>query len=453
MTPDYTIENKAAVSDDFEDFEELEIDEIPDSPSGYAYSGFDALGKSVKFQNYAPTAIEADRELRQAGVKITKLAPLKLNKKRPHLPKYREMAFLARSFGELTEAGHNPLEICKSLGEAEANPTLGDALLGVANAIHNGKKLHAAFEMQRDHKGRPVFEREFVMAIQIGTAIGSSKNLETGKSESGMLMTLRRYAESKEQADEIRSAIMMAMIYPAAVVVVAIIAVAIVTIKVMPAMEEFYVALLSDKKDQSLPMITQIMLGMSHFVWSFWGLASAVALSVGLFLFFRWLRTPRGQEVKGRFVIRVPKIGEFYRMLFASQLLRYLSMLSDGLSDSAERFKMAALTTENVVYREMLESQTYLVGLGTPIPVVFKPYLWLFGRDFLTQLMTAEKTGDYADPFYRYATMLEDRAKRQLKSVLSLMEIVIIAFLAVVVGFIVAAIFLPFIELSGRISG
>lgn len=453
MTPNYTIENNIVDSDVFEDFEELEIDEITDSPSGYAFSGFDALGQPLKLESYAATAFAADKELRQAGVKITKLTPLKLNKKRPHLPKYREMAFLARSFGELTEAGHNPLQICKSLGEDEANPTLGDALLGVANAIHNGKKLHAAFEMQRDHKGRPVFEREFVMAIQIGTAIGSAKNQETGKAESGMLTTLRRYAESKEQADEIRSAIMMAMIYPAAVVLVAIIAVAIVTIKVMPAMEEFYLALLSDKKDQSLPLITQIMLGMSHFVWSFWGLVSAVALSVGLYLFFRWLRTPRGREIKGRLIIKIPVIGTFYRLLFASQLLRYLSMLSDGLTDTAERFKMAALTTENPVYREMLEAQTYLIGLGTPIPLVFKPYIWLFGRDFMTQLMTAEKTGDYADPFYRYASMLEDRAKRQLKSVLSLMEIVIIAFLAVVVGFIVAAIFLPFIELSGRISG
>lgn len=453
MTPNYSIENKAAAADVYEDFEELEIDEIADSPNGYSFSGFDALGLPLKLQNYAPTAVEADKELRQAGVKITRLAPLKISKKRAHLPKYREMAFLARSIGELTEAGHTPLEICKSLGEADANPTLGNALLGVVNALHNGKELHAAFEMQRDSKGRPVFEREFVMAIQIGTTIGSATNQETDKKEAGMLMTLRRYAESKEQADEIRSAIMMALIYPAAVVVVAILAVAIVTIKVMPAMEEFYLALLADKKDQSLPFITQVMLGISHFVWSFWGLFSFVGLSVGLFFFFRWLRTPGGQEAKGRFVIKVPIIGEFYRLLFASQLLRYLSMLSDGLTDVGARFKMAADTTENPVYREMLLSQAYLLGLGTPITPIFKPYLYLFGRDFLTQLLTADKTGSYSEPFYRYAQMLEERAKRQLKSVLSLMEIVIIAFLAIVVGFIVAAIFLPFIELSGRISG
>jgi type IV pilus assembly protein PilC len=455
MTPEFPLKNNPLDDEPFDDaIEQLDSEEVPDSAGGYKYSGYDALNRPISQRIYSATGVEAEKDLRFAGIKLTSLSPLKIGKKRAHLPKLREMAFLARSIGELTEAGHTPMQICKSLGETETNPTMATALLGVVNALHNGKELHTAFEMQRDVKGRPVFDREFIMAIQIGNSIGSATNQATDKKEAGLLMTLRRYAESKEQAAEIRSSIMMAMIYPSAVVVVAIGAVAIVTIKVMPAMEEFYTALLSDKKDKSLPFITQIMLGISHFIWSYWGLATFVGIAVGLFLFFRWWRSPKGQEFKGRNVIKVPIIGDFFRMLYASQLLRYLSLLCDGLSDIGARFRLAAETTENPVYREMLESQVYLLrSLGSEVTPLFKPYLFLFGRDFLTQLMTADKTGSFAEPFYRYATMLEDRAKRQLKSVLQLMEIVIIVFLALVVGFIVAAIFLPFIELAGKISG
>ena len=444
--------------DEIDEVDDIEIDEIEDSPNGYVWTGTDALGRKSKLESYAVTAADAESDLRKIGVQVESLKPKNISglfSKKGHLPKLQELASFARNFGEQIEAGNTPIQICKMLAEADPNETVADALRGVVNALHNGRELHEAFEIQRDAKGRPVFERELVSAIQIGVLVGASPNLDSkdGKKESGLLMTLRRYAEAKEKKDKIRSAIRSAMMYPFGVTVIAIAAIAVVTIWVMPVMEDMYKALLSGKADVLLPLPTRVMLAMSHFVWSFWGFVS-IAVTVGLImLFFKWWRSPAGQDFKGRNIIRLPGIGGFYRMLFASQLLRYLSMLSEGISDFGARFTLAAETTENPVYREMLENLAYLARThGQEITPMFKPYLKLFGREFLGALMTADTAGNHAAPFYRFAQVMEIKVDRQLESVLGILKMVVILPIGLVVAGIVAAIILPFFELAGRMA-
>lgn len=444
---------------EFDDFDEVDALEIPDSLSGYTWRGTDALGNEYKLESYATTAADAETDLRILSISVSSLKPLKISGLfggKGHLPKLQEIASFARNFGEQIEAGNTPRQICKMLAEAEPNETMAEALRGVENALYSGgRELHEAFALQRDAKGRFVFEREFISALQIGVKVGAAKNLDSkeGKKEAGLLMTLRRYAEAKEKADKIRSSIRSAMMYPFGVATIAVAAIAVVTIWVMPTMESMYVALLSGKTDVLLPLPTRIMLGMSHFVWSFWGFVS-IAVAVGLtVLFFKWWRSAAGQNFKGRHIIRLPGIGNFYRMLYASQLLRYLAMLSDGIADIGERFDLAAETTENPVFRQMLENFVYVSRthskLLTPL---FKPYLWLFGREFLGTLMTADETGDHSMPLYRYAQILEIRVDRQLETVLSILKMVVILPIGLIVAGIVAAIMLPFFELAGRMA-
>lgn len=441
------------VKSEYMDVDEIETDEIADSIGGYVWIGYDALGRKNKLETYATTAQSAERELHKINIQVASLKPIRMRRRTRHLPALQELASLARNFGEQIEAGNTPLQICKMLAEADPNETISEALRGVVNALMNGRELHEAFEMQLDQKGCPVFETEFVSAIQIGVKIGAVSNMDTNKKESGLLMTLRRYAEAKEKKDKIRSSIRSAMMYPFGVAVIALAAIAVVTIWVMPVMENMYKALLSGKADVLLPLPTRIMLALSHFMWSFYGFL-LIALAIGLiFLFFKWWKTAAGQDFKGRNIIRLPGIGQFYRMLYASQLLRYLSMLSDGIGDIGARFNLAAETAENPVYREMLLNFAYLSRTqGTEITPMFKPYLWLFGREFLGALMTADTTGNHAAPFYQYAQVLEIRTSRQLETVLGILKMVVILPVGLVVGGIIAAIILPFFELAGRLA-
>lgn len=438
---------------EYRDWDEIETDEMPDSDGGYIWKGVDALGREFQLRSYAKTAAEAAKEINAVGIRVFKLRPTTVARRRRHLPKHQELASLARNFGEQIEAGNTPQEILKMLAEAEENETLANGLKGTLVALQNGRELHNSFDLQRDHKNRPVFPRELVTAVEIGIGIGATLNHETGKKESGLLTTLRRFAEGQEKADKIRAAIRSAMMYPATVMIVAVIAIAIVTIWVMPVMEQMFKALLQGKKDASLPFLTQMMISLSHFVWSFWGAVTIIAITGGAFLFYRWWKSPAGQDFKGRQIIFMPGVGNFYRMLYSSQLLRYLSMLSAGGDDIKVQFKLAAESTENPVYREMLENLHYQARVqGQSLTTLYKPYLHLFGREFLGSLMTADETGDPSAPFYRYAQVLEMRVNRQLETVLTLFKTLVIFPIGIIVAIIVAAIISPFFELAGRLS-
>ena len=441
-------------ADIYTDVDEIDTDEIADCEGGYKWSGVDPLGRKFSgMRSYAKTAEDAEIEINNIGVKISSLKPMSLARQTRHTPKFQELASLARNFGEMIEAGDPAKHILAMLAEAEENETIKEGLLGTLTAAENGRELHEAFDMQRDHKGNPVFPRELVSAIDIGIGIGATLNHETGKKESGLLTTLRRFAEGQEKADKIRSSIRSAMMYPAMVVIVAVVAVAVVTIWVMPTMEGMFEALLQGKNTK-LPFVTQVMLDLSHFIWSWAGLLTIIGIIAGIVFFIKWFKSEAGQDFKGRHIIFLPGIGNFYRMLYASQLLRYLAMLSQGISDIKQQFKLAGETTENPVYREMLENLTYQYRIqGRELTPMFKPYLHLFGRGFLGTLLTADETGDASGPFYRYAQILEMRVNRQLEAVLLIFKTMIIFPIGLVVAFIVAAIISPFFEIAGRMSG
>lgn len=431
-----------------------ELGEIAESETGYVWYGTDSLGRDFKLESYEATPPEVERELFDAGIHLSYLKNRTAGRQKRHLPKHRELAGFARNFGEQIEAGNTPLSIIEMLADAEVNQTFKEALKGAYNALQNGRRLHEAFEMQRDHKERPVFPRELISALEIGESIGAGLNRDTGKKESGLLVTLNRFAEGQEKADQIKSSIRSAMMYPLIVAVTAIGAIAAVTIFVMPIMKGMYEALLQGKADTKLPFLTRVMIALSEFVWSPLGALTIIAGIIAGILFIKWWKSPGGQEFKGRRIIFLPGVGGFYRMLYASQLLRYLSMLAAGVGDIKEQLKLAAETTHNPVYREMLEHIGYQYRVqGKAMTVMFKPYLMLFGREFLSALLTADKTGDASAPFHRYAQVLEIRANRQLETVLTIMKNAIIFPLGIIVALVVAAIILPFFELAGRLAG
>lgn len=449
----YNAQTEKANQSEEEFFEEIDIDEIPDSENGYKLVGTDGLGKKVYLRSYVKTARAAESEANAVGIRLDSLKPVSLGRPVRRIPKDQELATLARNFGYRTEAGNTPKQILKDLSESEVNETLADALTGTLVAVENGRELHEAFDIQRDPKGNRVFPREFVSAIDIGILIGGTKNNESGKSESGLLITLRRFAEGREKTAKFKSAIKSAMIYPGIVAFVAIGAIAVVSIFVMPVMEDIYKSLLQGK-DTTLPWMTRAMLWLSHNIASWQGVFTLAGIGVGIYYLLKWLKSPNGQDWLGKKIIYLPKgIGEFYRMIYAAQVLRYLSMLSAGGIEIKEQFKLAAETCENSVFREMLENLRYVSRIqGRELSKLFKPYLFLFGREFLSTLKTADETGDPSEPFYLYAEVLEQRVNDRITAMLEIFKNIIILPLCGVAGFIAAAIITPFFELAGRIS-
>ena len=422
------------------------------SDGGFNFSGIDSLGAPVKGFVQTEEAALAANELERAGISVRSISERRGPRKKNRRPTSIEFATLAEQFGDLMEVGESPTQVCRLLAFAQTNKMLSDALLEASDLIINGRSLSEAFAAQLDHKGEPLFPVTFICALRIGEEVGTAADAESGISKSAFLLTLHRFAEAEKKAEAIRSSIRSALMYPIAVVVFCIISVAIVLYFVMPKMVELYTSLLSGE-DAKLPIITRIMIAASDFLISWWGIGTVAFALIALLYFWRWAKSPAGSDALKVAALRAPVFGSFFRHYYAAQTLRTLAMLSTGIPSMTERFLVAAETSTNPEYAQMLMHVRHrFMTESTDLHKLFIPYPFLMGKEFGGVLMTFEKTADMQDTFHNFAKVVETRAERELEAVLFWFQNFAIVPVGLFVGFIIAALYSPMFELAGRLG-
>lgn len=423
------------------------------SENGFNFTGLDSLGQPVKGFVQTSEISLARNELERAGVRVLTISERRGARQVNRRPTGTEFATLAEQFGDLMEIGESPTQVCRLLAYAQTNKVLMDALLNAGELVMNGWTLSEAFAAQRDPKGDELFPITFICALRIGEEIGTAADEESGVNKSAFLLTLRRFAEAEKKAAAIRSSIRSALMYPIAVIAFAIIAVGIVLYFVMPRMVELYTSLLSGE-DARLPLITRIMIAGSDFLTSWWGIAFMIGVVFFTAAFLRWSRTKDGSDRLKIMALRMPVFGSFFRHYYAAQTLRTMAMLSSGIPSMTERFLVAAQTSTNPEYSQMLMHVRHrFMTESTDLHKLFVPYPFLMGKEFAGVLMTFEKTADMQGTFHNYARVVETRAERELEKVLFWFQNFAIVPVGIFVGFIVAALYSPMFELAGRIGG
>ncbi len=431
---------------------ESDVSDLERSESGFNFTGIDSLGEPVKGFVQTTESLLAAKELERAGIRVLSISEKKGGRQKNRRPTSVELATLAEQFGDLMEIGENPTQVCRLLAFAQTNKVLANALLNASELVINGWSLSEAFAAQRDHKDKPLFPITFICALRIGEEVGTASDSESGKTKSAFLLTLHRFADGEKKADSIRSKIRSAMMYPIAIIAFCLISVGIVEYFVMPKMVELYTSLLSGE-DTQLPFITRIMVGGSDFLISWWGIVFILALIFGLFVFFRWAKSPRGSDRIKVASLRMPVFGSFFRHYYAAQTLRTLAMLASGIPSMTERFLVAAETSSNPEYAGMLLHVRHrFMTESTDLHKLFVPYPFLMGKEFAGVLMTFEKTADMQTTFHNYAKVVETRAERELEAVLFWLQNFAIVPVGIFVGFIVAALYSPMFTMAERIS-
>jgi len=426
--------------------------DVSHSEGGFNFNGTDSLGGPVKGFVQTEDVTLAANELERAGIRVQSMRERRGPRKKNRRPTSVEFATLAEQFGDLMEVGESPTQVCRLLAYAQTNRVLSDALLDASELIINGRSLSEAFAAQLDRRGEPLFPITFICALRIGEEVGTAADIDSGTSKSAFLLTLHRFAEAEKKADAIRASIRSALMYPIAVVLFCIVAVAVVLYFVMPKMVELYNSLLTGE-DAKLPFITRIMIGASDFVTSWWGIGTMILIVIALIYFWRWAKTPDGSDAIKVASLRMPVFGSFFRHYYSAQTLRTLAMLSSGIPSMTERFLVAAETSTNPEYAQMLMHVRHrFMTESTDLHKLFIPYPFLMGKEFGGVLLTFEKTADMQNTFHNYAKVVETRAERELERVLFWFQNFAIVPVGLFVGFIIAALYSPMFELAGRLG-
>ena len=310
-------------------------------------------------------------------------------------------------------------------------PAMADCLDGISENIAGGGTFSDALTAYPK-----IFDNLYVNMVKAGEAGGVLE------------VVLNRLAEFAEKAQKIKNKVKGAMIYPSVVLFAAIGITAFLLITVIPKFQQVFNDILGGA---SLPAITEFVMGISEFV-QHNGLqifAGVVALVVIYKIFGK---TPFGAYQLDRLRIHIPVIGTLVRRTAISQFTRTLGTLLSSGVPILQALVIVRDTTGNRVVRKAIQTVHDAVKEGESMtdPLassgVFPPMV-------VSMVQVGEETGALPDMLTRIANTYDDEVDNAVAGLTSAIEPALIIFLAVVVGTIVIAMFLPMIKIISSVSG
>jgi len=223
---------------------------------------------------------------------------------------------------------------------------------------------------------------------------------------------------------------------------------AVLMVFVIPKFKEIFDDLL---QGQPLPILTQMVVGLSTFIASKWyiGLAGIIALVVA----FKVLaKTKKGMQALDRIKLRLPVFGSLVRKTAISNFARTLGTLLTGGVPILQALNIVKEVTDNAVLSNAVAQVHDSVKEGETIVVPLEAS-GVFPSMVVSMIQVGEETGALPEMLMKIAENYDDEVDTAVEALTSVIEPIMIIFLAVVVGTIVIAMFLPLISIIGNLSG
>ena len=345
--------------------------------------------------------------------------------------KNKDLTAFTRQLATLVNAGLPLMRCIEVLKKQKMAPAMSDCLDGISESIAGGGTFSDALTAYPK-----VFDNLYVNMVKAGEAGGVLE------------VVLNRLAEFAEKAQKIKNKVKGAMIYPSVVLIAAIGITVFLLVTVIPKFQQVFNDILGGAQ---LPAITEMVMGLSDFVQhnGLQILAGVVALVV---IYKVFGRTPFGAYQLDRLRISVPITGTLVRRTAISQFSRTLGTLLASGVPILQALVIVRDTTGNRVVRKAIQTVHDAVKEGESMtdPLassnVFPPMV-------VSMVQVGEETGALPDMLTRIANTYDDEVDNAVAGMTAAIEPALIIFLAVIVGTIVIAMFLPMIKIISSVSG
>jgi type IV pilus assembly protein PilC len=357
--------------------------------------------------------------------------------------KPKVLTTFTRQLATLVEAGLPLLRGLRVLSKQERNPTLKRILGELALSIEGGSTFSEGLAQHPK-----VFNRLFVNMVKAGEIGGVLE------------VVLKRLAEFMEKAEKIKGKVIAAMFYPSAVMTVAVGILALLMIVVVPKFKQIFADLLGDT---GMPGFTEFVLKISDtlkdstIVFPEWAAPIPVPgpviwTVVAIIIVFKVLmRTKRGQFVWDKVKLKMPVIGSVISKVAIARFTRTLGTLVQSGVPILQALTIVKETAGNLVvanavaavYESVKEGETITAPLEKS--AVFPPMV-------ISMVDVGEQTGALPEMLLKIADNYDEEVDNAVTAMTSLLEPVMIVFLAVIVGSIVIALFLPLITLIDKLG-
>ena len=399
----------------------------------YTYKGTDKKGASVSGEANATSKAELQNQLRRQQITPSKMSE---KGKEFNLPTFgggvdaKELAVFTRQFSVMIDAGLPLVQCLEILAGQQENKIFQKVLTATRGSVEGGATLSAAM---RAHP--KVFDALFVNMVEAG---------ETG----GILDTiLQRLSSYIEKNVKLKRAVKSAMVYPIGVITIAGAVITLLLWKVVPIFATLFAGLGVD-----LPLPTKIVIALSNFVGSIFGLLIVVGL-VGIVIGIKvWYGTEQGRYALDSLTLKLPVVGLLMRKIAVARFTRTLGTLIASGVPILEGLDITAKTAGNAVVERSLQKVRKSLEEGKTLTEPLKESEVFPGM--VTQMISVgEQTGAMDAMLQKIADFYEEEVDAAVKDLLTALEPVMIVFLGVVVGGVVISMYMPLFSLIGKLSG
>ncbi|MEI7998286.1 MAG: type II secretion system F family protein [Candidatus Omnitrophota bacterium] len=341
--------------------------------------------------------------------------------------KSEDIVIFTRQFATMIEAGIPILQALEALSEQASNESFKQTIMVILEDIQLGSSLSAAFA-----KHSKVFDQLYVNMLKVG---------ETGGILSSILDRVALYLEKSEK---LKQKVTSAMIYPAVVVSMAMLITSGLIIKVVPTFATIYESL-----DQKLPLMTQLLIDFSQLMQHQF-LFVVTGIVVAIFLCVKYYQTSNGRLQIDSLTLRLPVFGDLICKVSVSRFSRTFATLSQSGVSILETLDIVGKTCGNRVIELLVDEIKVSVREGESIAVPLAKSK--FFPPMVTRMIAiGEKSGQLEKMLSKVAEFYDEQVDTAVEGLTKLIEPLIIAFLGIVVGFIVVALFMPILQLSSAI--
>lgn len=399
----------------------------------YKYTARNNVGKVVEGTVEAQVQKLAADKLRGQRYTVMSLVEVKENNAMAYMNrinifkgsvKAKDLVIFSRQLATLVSAGVPIVQGLNILEEQIASPAFKKVISGVRSDIESGIAIADALKKHPD-----AFSELYVSMIRAG---------ETG----GVLDTiLERLSSYLEAAEELKSKVKGAMVYPAVVCGVASSVTLFLLIGVIPTFKKVFSSF-----GQELPMPTRILMSISDMLAAnlFLILVAPVALFFGI---RAWYKTDKGRTAIDNLLIRLPVMGDMVKKVSVAKFTRTLGTLIKSGVPILQALDTVAKTAGNRVIELTILSARESIREGEKIADPLKAS-GVFPPMVLQMISVGEETGNLETMLTKIADFYDGEVDTAIKAMTSLIEPAVICVMGVIIGAIVICMFLPIFEMS-----
>lgn len=351
--------------------------------------------------------------------------------------KPKVLMIFTRQLATLIDSGLPLLRGLTVLAKQEPNPMLRGTISALADSVQSGSTFSEALAQHPK-----IFNKLYVNMVKAGELGGVLE------------IVLVRLAEYQEKAHKLKNKIVSAMVYP---VIVMFIAVAILVFLMLFIVPKFELMFSEMGQDAELPMISQAVFGVSKFflsasvgpipnvVWVF------LLFGIFAFLFNMWGKTKGGRIAIDKAKLKMPIFGDIQRKSAIARFSRTLGTLVTSGVPILQALNITRDTAGNVVVSGAIEKVHEAVKEGESIVTPMQSSN-IFPNMVISMVDVGEETGQLPEMLLKIADVYDDEVDNAVTALTSILEPIMIVILALVVGAVVFALFLPLIKIISEMG-